>query len=132
PPVYPQTWLVAPGGQVYIDTGTTGGYNGTGGQATAIAGTPGTISPATPQRMAPYTTGNMLAIRQPILTPPPSVTSSPASIRRYDPTSKAWQIVTTPPSYGTLLSVTAGNGNSDVLWFLGSTNGHSTLYRYVV
>lgn len=132
PSAYLQAWLEAPGGQVYVDTGTTGGYNGTGGQATAIAGTPGTISPATPQSMAPYTTGNMPTIQQPVLTPPPSVTSSPASIKRYDPTSKVWQTVTTPPSYGTLLSVTASNGSSDVLWFMGSTNGHSTLYRYVV
>jgi BNR/Asp-box repeat len=132
PSAYLQTWLVAPGGQVYVDTGTTGGYNGTGGQATAVAGTPGTISPATPQSMAPYTTGNMLALQQPVLTPPPSVTSSPASIQRYDPTGKAWQTVTTSPSYGTLLCVTAGNGSSDVLWFMGSTNEHYSLYRYVI
>lgn len=58
-------------------------------------------------------------------------TLSPTSIQRYDPSSNAWSEVTTPPTSGTLLTVTPGNANSDVLWFAATYKGQSTLYRYV-
>ena len=57
-------------------------------------------------------------------------------IERFDAASNSWSTVTKPPTSasGTLVSVTPGDGNSDVLWYVGtvgSGNGQVGLWRFV-
>src|SRR5260221_14250907 len=54
-------------------------------------------------------------------------------IRRYDPASNSWSVVTRPPAAGFMLQVTPAQANSGaILWFSSMDNGRASLYRYVV
>ena len=52
-------------------------------------------------------------------------------IQRYDSASNSWREVTKSPVSGEMLTVTAGDNKSDVLWYVGSDNGRTGLYRFV-
>jgi len=125
--MYPQSWLANDNGQAYIYAGSLYARP-TGGVGTAISATAVTIPRVTPQSGQP----GMPMIRQPALTPPPTVTATPAQIERYDPTTNQWSAVTKPPAAGNLLAVTPGSGNSDLLWFMGSSSNQPILYRATV
>ena len=119
-----QNWFVAKNGQVVINTGTD---VEPGGQPTAIVGTAIAITPITTPK-----SGIMPSIREHVaLTTPTSTTQTTAVIQRYDPSNNTWGAITKPPTYGVMLAVTADDANSDVLWFLGTTNGKTALYRFI-
>lgn len=117
-------WYVASNGQVFANT-TSGAYIPAGQptvtKGTAIVSTPGFIPSVTPPtHVVPS-----------ILAPTPTDSTSQLTIRLYSPTSNAWSTVTKPPIYGMFIGVTPGNANSTVLWFLGTANEQSVLYRYI-
>jgi len=126
-----QNWFVDKNGQVFIDTGIG---VGSGGQPTAIVGTAIATTPITGPGLTPQSK-TMPSISQHVsvaLTQPPTITpQTTATIQRYAPSNNTWNAVTKLPTYGVMLTVTPGNANNDVLWFLGTTNGKTALYRFI-
>ncbi len=125
-----QNWFVAKNGQVFINTNTgfVPGVQPTAIVGTAIATTPITIPGMTPQ------TGTIPSISEHVValtTPPTSTPQTTAVIQRYDSSNNTWSMVTKPPTYGVMLAVTPSDANSSVLWFLGTTNGKTALYRFI-
>lgn len=117
-----QGWFVTKNGQVFINT-NTGIVPGV--QPTAIVGTAIAVTPQS---------GTMPSISEhavALTTPPTSTTQMTATIQRYDSSNNTWSAVTKPPTYGVMLAVTPGDASSNVLWFLGTTNGKSALYRFI-
>ncbi len=154
-----QSWFVSADGHVYTSPTVSSaqpGASGTGIQPTVIVGT------AVPIQSTPFSS-NVPQNQPPIVSTPgpkptqthakgvpqgqqgqttintaPSVTvptPSPAVIERYDLSSNQWNNVTTPPTSGSLLSVTSlGTNGGAVLWYMGITGAQGnqfTLYRYV-
>lgn len=132
-------WFVSADGQLYVGrlqivvTGSPTAIKGTVGPAAQ-----GTLSPkGSINGGPPVAVGNggtpvgSIAIGNGVV--PTSTVDQQPSIARYDPTTNAWSNITSPPSAGTLLAVTAASVNGGtVLWFVGSVNGGEVLYRYVV
>jgi hypothetical protein len=125
-----QNWFAGARGDVFAYS-----YNlnaGNSGSATAIASTAVAVTPVrvpsvTPQSGLPAPVGNVSAAPASALTLP----ASSVSIERYDPVADAWSAVTSPPSNGTLLALTRGETNGDVLWFMGQNQGQEVLYMYL-
>lgn len=155
-----QSWFVSADGHVYTSPTVSSaqpGASGTGIQPTVIVGT------VVPVQSTPFSS-NVPQSHPPIVSTPgpkptqthakgvpqgqqgqttintaPSVTVPtplPAVIERYDLSSNQWSNVTTPPTSGSLLSVTPlGANGGAVLWYMGITGAQGsqfTLYRYVV
>lgn len=119
---YVQNWFVAKNGQVFINTNT--GFV-PGVQPTAIVGTAIAVTPQS---------GTMPSISEHVValtTPPTNTTQPTAVVQRYDSSNNTWSAVTKPPTYGVMLAVTPGDANSNVLWFMGTTNGKTALYRFI-
>jgi len=135
-----QSWFVDANGQVFINI-SAGGYSTSGsGQNGEPTASTGTATAATPVMVPPTKTqtGVMPSISEHVAVvlttaPPNYPPQAIASIQRYNATSNTWREVTKPPTNGTLLTVTPGDSNaSDVLWYVGTGNGGTTLYRFVV
>jgi hypothetical protein len=117
-----QGWFVDKNGQVFINANT--GFV-PGVQPTAIVGTAIAVTPQS---------GTMPSISEHVValtTPPTNTTQPTAVVQRYDSSNNTWSAVTKPPTYGVMLAVTPGDANSNVLWFLGTTNGKTALYRFI-
>lgn len=52
-------------------------------------------------------------------------------MQSYDPTTNQWRDVVTPPGADNLLVATGSNGSYTV-WFMGTGEGKSALYRYMI
>ena len=127
---YVQNWFVDKNGHVFITTGL-----GQGGLPTAVVGTAVAITPITVPGQTPQS-GTMPSINEhasfALTTPPPTgMMQTTAVIQRYDASNNTWSAVTKLPTYGQMLAVTAGDASNDVLWFMGTTNGKTALYRYI-
>lgn len=125
-----QNWFADKNGQVLINTGTG---VAPGGESTAIVGTAIATTPITVPGLTPQS-GTLPSISEhasAALTTPTSTTQTTAVIQRYDPSINTWSAVTKLPAYGVMLAITPGDTNSDVLWFLDTTNGKTTLYRFI-
>jgi hypothetical protein len=117
-----QNWFVGARGDVFAYSyNLNAGNNGsvTAIASTAVAVTPVRVPSVTPQSGLPAPIG----VPASALTPP----ASSVSIERYDPAADAWSAVTSPPSNGTLLALTPGETNGDILWFMGQKQ----LYMYL-
>src|SRR5207245_492092 len=138
-----QNWFVSPIGQAYASPTIPFSV-----QPTAI---PGTLEPSTPVPFPTSTPQTGIQSTSPVGADlsRPSPIYRPASfvaihaqaisvvpsqfVRRYDPNTNSWSIVTRPPTPGFMLQLTPARSSSGaVLWFAGLTaNGEETLYRYV-
>jgi hypothetical protein len=128
-----RNWFVSQNGQVYVYIGGLAMQPVTTAVVgTAIAATAVSIPQSTPQSMN-ATPHSMPMIEQPHLTPPATSPALQAEIQRYDPASSQWSTVTKPPiNGGALLAVTPESATSDLLWYIGISQGQDVLYRYVV
>ena len=133
---YIQNWFADAHGNVFADAldlkaGTPGGQV-TAVTGTAVAVTPVHVPAGTPQsRMLAPDEGASVTSGQAIVQPG-GVPAFSTLVERYDPTAKAWSVVTNPPASGALLELTPGGASSDALWFMAVNKGEEALYRFVM
>ncbi len=123
---YVQSWLVGPNGRAYVYSGNISGDQSTAIASTAVPAGTVIIPPGRPQNSVTAPKGGFPVAQAP--TTPPTLNT----LLSYDPATDKWSKLLVPQMHGTFLAVTAtSTGESTALWFMTSTDGKETLYRYI-